>query len=190
MDPHGTTTDLAIRERCVTLCEAPSRLFLEEGSSHVYEPVAVVGTDDFQRFVADVRPRLVRAFVGHVGVGDAADAAAEALAYAFEHWDRVRAMDNPAGYLYRVGRSRIRHRRAPALPKPTALGIPDVEPMLIPALLALPESQRMAVWLVHACQWHYAEVAEAMHTSTSMVGNHVSRGMSALRRRLGASSDA
>ena len=143
------------------------------------------GAVDFDEFVVEVRPRLTRAFVPCVGTADAADAAAEALVYAFEHWETLRTMANPAGYLYRVGRSRVRARKVPQLPAPDALGLPDVEPRLIPALLALPDSQRTAVWLVHACQWRYSEVAEAMGTSTTMVGNHVSRGLESLRRRLG-----
>ena len=147
-------------------------------------------SDEFDRFVNDAQPRLVRALVGCVGVEEAADAAAEALAYAFEHWDRVRAMENPAGYLYRVGRSRVRRRLTPSLPAPASVGVPDIEPGLIPALLALPERQRTAVWLVHACQWQYAEVADAMGTSVSMVGNHVSRGLGTLRRRFGVASHA
>lgn len=141
-------------------------------------------TDDFEEFASELRPRLVHAFVGCRGVDGAADAAAEALAYAFEHWPKVRRMENPAGYLYRVGQSRTRQRRAPLLPPPDALGVPDVEPALVPALLALPESQRTAVWLVHGCQWRYGEVAEAMETSVSMVGTNVSRALASLRRRL------
>lgn len=145
---------------------------------------------DFDRFVTEVRPRLVRALAALVGAGEAADAVAEALAYAFEHWERLREMENPAGYLYRVGRSRVRRRRTPFLPAPGAVGVPDVEPSLIPALLALPETQRTAVWLVYACQWHYAEVAEAMDTTPSMVGNHVTRGLKSLRRQMGVASRA
>lgn len=134
---------------------------------------------------------LVRALAACVGAGEADDAAAEALAYAFEHWERLREMENPAGYLYRVGRSRVRRRRrTPFLPAPGAVGVPDVEPSLIPALLALPETQRTAVWLVYACQWRYAEVAEAMDTTPSMVGNHVTRGLESLRRQMGVTSDA
>lgn len=62
--------------------------------------------------------------------------------------------------------------------------IPEVEPGLVPALLLLPETQRAAVWLVHACQWRYAEVAEALGTTTSTVGNHVSRALERLRHQL------
>jgi DNA-directed RNA polymerase specialized sigma24 family protein len=139
---------------------------------------------EFEAFVIELRPRLVRALAGTVGVTDVQDAAAEGLAYAFEHWDRVRLMDNPGGYLYRVARSRVRRRKVPDLPAPETVGVPEVEPRLVHALQRLPESQRTAVWLVHACEWHYAEVADAMSISVSMVGNHVSRGLKALRRQL------
>lgn len=70
------------------------------------------------------------------------------------------------------------------MPPPIEIGLPDVEPGLVPALLALPETQRTAVWLVHVCEWHYSEVAEAMGTSVSMVGNHVRRALAGLRRAL------
>lgn len=58
---------------------------------------------DFEEFVTSVRPRLRRALAGCRGVEGADEAVAEALAYAWEHWARVRDLDNPAGYLYRVG---------------------------------------------------------------------------------------
>ena len=166
--------------RCVTLEPA-----LREATVRM-----TASSGEFDRFVEDVRPRLVRALAGAVGTDDAADAAAEALAWAFEHWDRLCEMENPAGYLYRVGRSRVRRRRTPTLPTPASIGVPDIEPSLVPALLALPETQRTAVWLVHACEWRYAEVAEAMETSVSMVGNHVARGLESLRRRLGVVTNA
>ena len=144
----------------------------------------------FEEFVRASSPRLVRAFVAQRGVEGAADAAAEAMAYAFEHWDRVREMANPVGYLFRVGQSRTRPRKPPRLPAPSTAGLPDIEPALVPALLELPDTQRTAVWLVHACDWSYAEVAEAMDTSTSMVGNHVSRGLARLRDLLEVDSRA
>jgi DNA-directed RNA polymerase specialized sigma24 family protein len=144
---------------------------------------------EFETFVRELRPRLLRAFAGSRGE-DAGEAVAEALAYAWEHWERVAAMDNPAGYLYRVGQSRTRARLTPHLPAPADIGLPEVEPGLIPALLALPESQRTAVWLVHACQWRYREVAEAMGTTVSTVGNHVSRGLERLRQQLEAGTRA
>jgi DNA-directed RNA polymerase specialized sigma24 family protein len=138
---------------------------------------------EFEEFVRQARPRLVRALAGVRG-DDAAEAAAEAIAYAWEHWADVRQMQNAVGYLYRVGHSRTRTRRVPQLPPPDTIGVPEVEPALVPAMLRLPETQRTAVWLVHACGWSYADVALAMETSTSMVGNHVSRALERLRRDL------
>lgn len=140
-------------------------------------------SSEFEEFVATARPRLLRALAGCRGV-DAPDAVAEALAFAWERWEEVRIMENPVGYLYRVGQSRTRPRRTPVLPAPEDLAVPDIEPLLIPAFRALPDTQRTAVWLVHACGWPYAEVAAALDTSVSMVGNHVTRGLDRLRREL------
>jgi RNA polymerase sigma-70 factor (ECF subfamily) len=138
----------------------------------------------FAAFVDAVEPRLRRAYIGWCGVDDAHDATAEALAWAWEHWDEVQTMTNPAGYLYRVGQTRSRGRKDGRLPAPATLGLPDVEPGLLPALRTLPEQQRTAVWLVHACAFTYAECAEAMAISASAVGTHVSRALDALRRTL------
>jgi DNA-directed RNA polymerase specialized sigma24 family protein len=142
----------------------------------------------YETFARAAEPRLRRALAGCRGVDGAPDAVAEALAYAWEHWERVSSMTNPLGYLYRVGQSRTRGPRgqAPVLPPPREVGVPDVEPALVPALLALPDTQRAAVWLVHACGWSYAECAEAMEVSVSAVGTHVSRALAALRARLGS----
>src|SRR4051794_13313355 len=100
----------------------------------------------FEEFADAARPRLVRAYLPRVGVDRAADAAAEALSWAWEHWEDLRDHPNPVGYLYRVGRSRTRERKTPRLPAPAEVGLPDVEPELIPALRRLPAQQRTAVW--------------------------------------------
>ena len=73
---------------------------------------------DFECFFRDVEPRLRRAFASTHGVDGAADATAEALAWAWERWGLVQTMENPAGYLYRVGQSKSRARRTPSLPPP------------------------------------------------------------------------
>ena len=140
--------------------------------------------DAFAAFVAEVEPRLRRAFVGWCGVDGAHDATAEALAWAWEHRTSLADLANPAGYLYRVGQSRSRSRKQGHLPSPADLELPSVEPGLIPALQSLPEQQRTAVWLVHGCGWTYGECAEAMSISASAVGTHVSRALDALRKTL------
>src|SRR4051794_14822906 len=118
--------------------------------------IATVTEPDFDAFVRQVEPRLRRALAGHLRLEDVPDAVAEALGYAWEHWDELAAYANPAGYLYRVARSRARRRRRPArLLPPDPVRLPHVEPALVPALSALPPQQRAAVWLVHGCDWSY-----------------------------------
>lgn len=156
------------------------------GASKLYSTDGSVMTDrgDFEVFAADAMPRLRRAFVGVRGPQGAADATSEALAYAWEHWNSVKAMENGVGYLFRVGQSRTRPRRRLRLPPPSEARIPDVEPDLVPALLDLSPQQRGAVWLVHGCQWRHREVAEALDISASAVATHLDRGMTKLRERL------
>ncbi len=141
---------------------------------------------EFERFAALAETKLRRAYIAAYGTDRAAEATAEALAWAWEHRERLAAMENPVGYLYRVGQSRTRPRKHPLLPPPAALGVPDVEPRLIEELASLPERQRVAVWLVHACEWTHREVGEALDISTSAVSTHVARGTERLRARLEA----
>jgi DNA-directed RNA polymerase specialized sigma24 family protein len=145
---------------------------------------------EFRVWVASAEPRLRRAYAGVRGPDDARDAVGEALAYAWEHWERVAAMDNGVGYVFRVGQSRTRTRKRPDLPAPASIGLPDIEPGLVPALKRLPDQQRTAVWLVHACAWSHAEAAEAMGIAPSTVSTHVTRALAALRDRLEVATDA
>ena len=68
---------------------------------------------EFTRFVKEVEPRLSYAFFAAYGAEIAADVTCESLAYAWEHWDRIRGMGNPGGYLYRVGQSKARWYHRP-----------------------------------------------------------------------------
>lgn len=141
----------------------------------------------FTTFARDAEPRLRRALIGTLGPDATHDAVAHALAYAWENWAKVEPMDNPVGYLYRVGRSSARQRR-PATVRfliTEEARIPEVEPGLVAALDALTPQQRNAVWLVHACEWSYQETADALGISASAVGTHVGRGLEKLRATLG-----
>lgn len=150
--------------------------------------VAIKG-DERERFIAfvtDVEPRLRRALTALRGPLDGRDATAEALAWAWEHWTEVEAMDNPAGYLYRVGISRTRPRPRANLPGPLEQPVSGFEPCLGPALARLSDRQRSAVVLVHGCGWSYQEVADALGLTKSSVGTHVARALARLRLELGA----
>jgi DNA-directed RNA polymerase specialized sigma24 family protein len=76
--------------------------------------------DDFDCFAAEAGERLRRVLVAQHGVEAGSDVTDEALAYSWEHWDRVRVMANPIGYLYRVAHSTSRRHqrwsRRPSLP--------------------------------------------------------------------------
>jgi hypothetical protein len=53
-------------------------------------------TAEFEGFVRESEPRLRCALVAAYGFEEGRDATAEAFAYAWEHWERVRQMPNAA----------------------------------------------------------------------------------------------
>ncbi len=63
-----------------------------------------------------------------------------------------------------------------------------MEPGLPAALASLSENQREAVILVAGFGWKLREVAELRGVSTSMVQNHLERGMKKLRTSMGEPS--
>jgi RNA polymerase sigma-70 factor (ECF subfamily) len=138
--------------------------------------------------------RVRRALVAAYGVEVGSEAAADAMAYAWEHRERVRAMDNPAGLLYRVGQSaarKYRPRRPIALPmRPPGDEWDDVRPELPGALARLSERQRAAVLLVHAHGETLSDAAATLGMSVSTLRNHLARGMARLRALLGEVDDA
>ena len=145
----------------------------------------------YEAFVQSGGARLRRAFIAAYGPDVGAEATSDALAYAWEHWDRVSAMQNPTGYLYRVGQSKARryHRRPLRLPQPEATAQPWVEPGLPSALERLSERQRQAILLCHGYGWTLAEVGELLDVGPSTVQRHLDRGMTKLRATLGVDDD-
>ena len=144
-------------------------------------PIAADATDRFSRFVVEFEPRLRRALVALCGPEDGRDATAEALGYAWANWERVEAMANPVGYLYRVGASRARRRRQPQLPPVEPTRLPEIDPGLPAALARLTARQRVVVILVHAEGWTQREVADLLELSPSSVNNHLDRALARLR---------
>jgi DNA-directed RNA polymerase specialized sigma24 family protein len=141
--------------------------------------------DEFEAFMQEGEPRLRRALVAAYGFEDGRDATAEALAYAWEHWERVREMPNAMGYLFRVAQSSRRHRRVRVLYDVS--GWPDhlFEPGLPDALAALSRRQRMVVVLVHGFGYTLREVAELTGMRRTTVQNHSDRALARLRDKLG-----
>jgi len=146
--------------------------------------------DRFTDFVEETEPRLRFALAAALGQEQGREATAEALAYAWEHWEEIQPMDNPAGYLYRVGRSRGRfRRRRRVFAEVPSNHQPAVEPHLPRAVARLSERQRVAVVLVHGFGWTRPEVAELLGISVSAVNAHVQRALSKLRTALGVEID-
>ena len=139
----------------------------------------------FADFVREVEPRLRRALVSRFGPHVGREAAADALVYAWQHWERMADMKNPAGYLYRVGVTSVRPRRKPpVLESQNSYNEPWAEPALEGGLARLSDNQRVAVVLHHSFAWTYEEVAELLEISVSSVRSHIARGMSKLRAAL------
>jgi DNA-directed RNA polymerase specialized sigma24 family protein len=138
--------------------------------------------DGFRVFVTDVEPRLRRALTAAYGYERGREATAEALAYAWENWQRVAGLANPAGYLYRVGQSRTRGNKRPVVFGTTMSDDPVVEPQLAAAVAHLSERQRVCVYLAFGFGWTRSEVADLLGVSEDTVQKHVQRGLDRLRK--------
>lgn len=152
--------------------------------------------DEFAAFFADVEPRLRLSLVAAFGYHVGRDAAADALAWGWKNWERLRVMDNPPGYLYRVGQSRAlkavaREGAAGGDSSRVSAGYeaPEFEPQLTSLLSGLPEQQRVSVWLVHGLGYRHREVAELLGCSISTIATHVRRGLHSLRVALEVNVD-
>lgn len=145
---------------------------------------------EFESFVGRVEGRLRVALVAVFGQETARDATAAALLYAWEHWSEVSVMENPVGYLYRVGRSSQRRRKEPSWAPVPESAMPDIEPGLAAAIGRLSERQRIAVVLVHGFGWPRKEVAALAGISVSALDTHLARGLVRLRQSLGVETNA
>ena len=149
--------------------------------------------NSFDAFFRFAEPRLRAALVAAHGPESGRDAAAEALGYAWEHWDRVEHLANPVGYLYRIGSNHARRqhrRRVRRVPWPgtaSAPTLPEIEPGLAQALGSLSNRQRQVVVLVSGFGLSHAEAASVLGTRRTTIQNHYERGMGRLRQELGVS---
>lgn len=146
---------------------------------------------DFESFVVEAEPRVRRALCVAYGVERGSEASSDAFLYAWEHWSRISMMENPAGYVYTVGRSKARRRirsRELMFPEVPAQMSDWVEPGLPAALARLSEMQRLSVWLVHGFEWSMTEASEILGISVSSLRTHLARGELKLQKALGVGS--
>lgn len=144
----------------------------------------------FDEFADSVGGRVRRALVAAYGVEIGSDAAADALAVAWERWPSVSVMDNPAGYLYRIGQSKARphlrwaHRRGTFPPPASTEPVRDDVLDMFDALRMLRLEERVSVVLAKSYGFSYREIADVLGVSVEAVTNHVHRGLRRLRERL------
>jgi DNA-directed RNA polymerase specialized sigma24 family protein len=146
----------------------------------------------FEEFVRTIGERVRRALVAFYGVEIGTEAAAEAMRVAWERWPDVSSMDNPGGYLFRVGQSQARPnvrwaRHRTTFPSTaTAATQPDYTELidLFAALTRLRPIQRAALVLVRCHGLTYGEAATVLGINESAVTNHVHRGTRRLREIL------
>ena len=146
---------------------------------------SVVGSMTFSEFFEHSERRLRQALVASFGPDIGRESALDAWSWGWEHWAQLQTMENPVGYLYRVGQSAARRLlKAPplvGLVSSPAAGDPGVAPELQPALARLSEQQRAAVVLVHGYAMSQRHAAEVLRISVSTLREHLARGMERLR---------
>ena len=148
-------------------------------------PVAL----DFSRFFDDHHRRIASGLALTLRDDQlATDAAAEAMARAYQRWDDVGQYANPAGWVYRVGLNWARSRRRKLIresfrsesPEAAAPPTPDVDPTLGQALAELPVEQRAVVVCRYLLDWSEFQTAEALQIAPGTVKSRLSRGLDRL----------
>lgn len=147
-------------------------------------------TSDFDSWYQEQHPLVLAALTVASGRPDvAADATDEAFVRAYERWDRVRRMESPGGWLYRVALNDLRRRcrrqtierellrrQPPPPPEPP----PAPAPHVWEAVRSLPDRQRTAVALRYILDLPEGEVARVM----GVTRGSASASLTAARRRL------
>ncbi len=144
---------------------------------------------DFDAFYRTARPTVGRALALTLRDVDlATDSVDEAMVRAYQRWDHVGLLDNPAGWVYRVGlnhaRSRLRRllRRVPPPAATTEFTVAD--PAIALALSELSVDHRAVVVCRLLLGWSEAQTADALATRPGTVKSRLSRASTQLERRL------
>jgi RNA polymerase sigma-70 factor (ECF subfamily) len=147
----------------------------------------------FEDFFRAEHARLFRALYLATGNRHESDELAqEAFLKVWERWERVREMDDPRGYLYRVAmntfRSRLRRaaraaRRTFERPPPAEdpFSLADLRDELVQRLRAIPERQRLALVLTDLVGLPAEEASQALGVGASTVRSLASQARASIR---------
>jgi RNA polymerase sigma factor (sigma-70 family) len=155
------------------------------------EPAAL----EFEAFFAAEHERLLRAcFVLTGSAQEAEELMQDALLAVWTRWDRVRSMDEPVGYLYRVAMNRHRSalRRTGRAARRVVgfveggdkFAAVDERDVVARALAGLPRRQRQAIVLTELLGFDASAAAGLMGVKGATVRSLASQGRDALRRVL------
>jgi RNA polymerase sigma-70 factor (ECF subfamily) len=159
------------------------------------EDEAVSQTRSFEAFFEAERDGLFGALVLISGDRhEAEEVTQDAFLAVWERWDRVSAMENPAGYLYRTAMNVFRRRRRrAALAVRRAVGLVHLEDpfaaadsreVVAQALKGLSRRQRAALVLTELLEFTSEEAGRAMGIKPVTVRVLASQGRAAMKQTL------
>ena len=160
--------------------------------------IGEAATISFEEFFEAEYDRIMRAMYLASGQRDLAEELTqEAMARAYERWDRIRQLDSPAGYVMKMAFN-LRHswfRRATrvlvsARPDQRSASSPaDLRYEIEDMLGSLPTEQREALVLVEWLGLSSEEAGSVLGISSASVRGRIHRARTALRSRLGEEDD-
>lgn len=120
----------------------------------------------------------------------AAEATDEAMTRALERWPSVSEHDNPAGWVYVVGRNwaltRLRKRKRESnVEAEIAVAPVERDVTLDRAVAALPMRLREVIVLHYLVDLTHAEIARVLRVPEGTVKSRLSRGLARLRKEVG-----
>ena len=149
---------------------------------------------DFEAFYRANADRIHRALAVTLRRDDlAAEAVAEAMARAYARWATVGSLQNPAGWVFRVGLNwatswwrKVRRERPPADDAAHPCQRPPDGAAMVArdALAKLPSPQRAVITCRVLLDLSTAETATALRISEGTVKSRLSRGLATLRHDL------
>lgn len=152
----------------------------------------------FERFCVEEHAAMANALGWALGNHDLGrEATDEAFARAYERWSSVAAMDNPAGWVYRVGLNWGRRRIWRRNKERQLLSSVDLDEQIVSAgdgtgidhdlaeaLATLPLKFRAVIVLRHLLGYSERDTAEALGISPGTAKSRMSRGLLRLRAEL------